>query len=383
MRCDSSLAALVLAAGCSSRAPGFKPLLPLGESTVVENTINSLRRAGVGDIAVVVGHRAGDLSPVLAGLPVRTVFNERYLDGMYSSVVAGVRSLPASTEAFYLLPADMPLVKSHTVKLLARAYKKTGADVVYPVFANRRGHPPLISSRLAPAIMAWSGPEGLRALLARYEASACDVAVIDEGILLDIDTPADYREALECRRRHIPTASECDAILAMLNVADATVRHCRLVADIAGRLAGRLRQAGLGLDAGLAAAAGSLHDLAKGRPDHARQGARTLRRLGYPQVAAVVARHHDIAFPEDQPLDEAAVVYLADKLVRQDRIVSIDERFRCALERFAGDDAALAAAAGRLATAQSIIKNVEQVLGVGLREVIAAQGPIQIISAGV
>ena len=70
MRPAAKLAALVLAAGCSSRAPGFKPLLPLGEATVIETTLASLCRAGIGDITAVVGHRAADLLSVLAGLPV-------------------------------------------------------------------------------------------------------------------------------------------------------------------------------------------------------------------------------------------------------------------------------------------------------------------------
>jgi molybdenum cofactor cytidylyltransferase len=369
-------AALVLAAGCSSRAPGFKPLLPLGGATVVETAIGGLRRAGVADITVVAGHCATDLLAVLERLPVRCVVNERYRDGMFASVVAGVQALPAEATSFFLLPADIPLVRSHTIRLLARAGRKTGAAIVYPVFRGQRGHPPLISARLAPAILSWKGEGGLRSLLARHEAAAHEVAVPDEGIMLDIDTAADYGLIVGRHAgRHIPGGSECDAILAKLAAADAVRRHGLVVAAVARRIAARLNRAGLALDEGLVAAAGALHDLAKGRPDHARRGARLLRALGYPKVAALVAVHHDIAFPAGQPpaLGEAAIVYLADKLVRSERIVPLDERLERARAEFAGDPEAMLAAAGRLEKARRIAAQAELTLGATLWDIIAGE----------
>ncbi len=366
MRPAGRLAALILAAGRSSRAPGFKPLLPLGEATVVENTVGSLRRAGINDVTIVAGHRADELLPAVTRLSARCVVNKDYDAGMFSSVVAGVKALPADVDAFFLLPADMPLVSSRTIRLLARAGGRSGADVVYPVFQGQRGHPPLISTRLAPAILSWGGDGGLRSLLAKYEAGVCDVPVIDEGILLDIDTEDDYRLVVERHaHRHFPTGRECEAILACWGVPEAVVRHCRVVADVAREIAVQLNGAGLCLNEGLVAAAGLLHDLAKGKPHHPRRGARILRSLGYPAAAEIVVCHHDIALPQEQSLklDEAAIVFLADKLVKNDKIVSLDERFARCREMFAADPNAEAAAAGRLNQALRIAGEVEKVLG--------------------
>lgn len=371
MQATARLAALVLAAGRSSRAPGFKPLLPLAGSTVIENALACFRRAGVADITVVTGYRAADLAPVLGRLSVRQVFNAGHAEGMFSSVLAGLRALPPETDAFFLLPADMPLVASHTVRLLARAWRKTGAAVVYPVFRGARGHPPLISARLLPVILAvGSRPGGLRPILAEYEPAAGELPVLDEGVLLDIDTVDDYR-AVAGRCRHTPSSHVCAAIIKKFNVPESVVRHGAMVAAVAGRLTAHLNGAGLGLDAGLIAAAGLLHDLAKGRPDHASLGARWLRRLGYPRVAMVAGAHTDIAFTAGQPLDEAAVIYLADKLVDQDRIVAVDERFRRALTKLAADDGAQAAVKARLATARTIAGQVEEILGLRLEAAIA------------
>jgi molybdenum cofactor cytidylyltransferase len=376
------VSALILAAGYSSRAPGFKPLLPLGDCSVIETTIKNFRQAGIDAITAVAGYQAAKLLPVLSGLDVKPVFNANFDQGMFSSVLAGIKSLGPEAEAFFLLPADMPLVRSHTIRLLARAYQKTRADVIYPVFQGQRGHPPLISANLLPAILAWNRPEGLRLLLEQHEDNAYELEVLDEGVLLDIDTAADYREVIGCYGcRHIPTLNECEAILTKLKVPDMVVRHSRLVADVAWKLADRLNQAGIRIDSGLVVAAGLLHDLAKGKPDHACFGAKVLRGLGFPKVAEIVASHTDIAISEIPLLNETALVYLADKLVMYDHVVTIDERFRCSIEKFAGDADVLAAISKRQANAQTIIRQIEAILGQEFAKVIVTETPMLAVVA--
>lgn len=187
-----TVSAIILAGGYSMRMKQFKPLLPLGDSTVIENTINVFRNSGVRDITVVIGYRAKDLIVLLDSMGVKWVYNQNYSEGMYSSVVAGVCSLPAYTDGFFLLPADMPLVKKDTIEELLRVYNSTKQDIIYPIYKGHRGHPPLISSNLFSAIKNWKGGGGLRALLSKYQQDATQVEVIDEGILTDMDTPEDY-----------------------------------------------------------------------------------------------------------------------------------------------------------------------------------------------
>ena len=69
----------------------FKPLLPLDGSTVIENVIKNFRKAGIEEITIVAGHNAEALTQGVEGLGVRVVFNSKYAEGMYSSVVAGIR----------------------------------------------------------------------------------------------------------------------------------------------------------------------------------------------------------------------------------------------------------------------------------------------------
>lgn len=187
------LSAIILAGGYSSRMQAFKPLLPLGGSTVLENTVKVFRDSGIQDITVVTGYRAEELEAVLDRAGVLWVYNKDYSEGMYTSVVAGVRSLHGGSGGFFLLPADMPLVKRSTIRALREAQNRNTSHVIYPVHNGRRGHPPFIPASLFSDILAWDGSGGLRALLSRHQDRVIHVETGDEGILTDIDTPEDYK----------------------------------------------------------------------------------------------------------------------------------------------------------------------------------------------
>lgn len=368
-------AAVVLAGGRSSRMRQFKPLLPLGGSTVIEHAVGVFLGAGMSEVVVVMGHRGERLRPLLKRLPVRCVTNRDFERGMYSSLVAGMRALGPRVEACFVLPADMPAVRSHSIVLLARTYGRTGADVLYPVFCEQRGHPPLISNRLFQAIIDGDGAGGLRSLLSRFENRARGVQVLDEGVVLDLDTPEDYARICEiCGDRSVPTLSECQALLTEMQVPDSVIRHGEVVASVAQRLAERLVRQGLQLDVALVRAAGLLHDLAKGTPDHALAGAKSLRRVGFPRVAAVVAVHQDLSLMEGSPLDESALVFLADKLVQGDRIVSLHSRFQTALQQHGATSDARQAIDRRRQNAQTIAAAVEKVLQVDVLSLLWGDG---------
>jgi putative nucleotidyltransferase with HDIG domain len=343
----------------------FKPLLPLGGISAFERCISLLRAAGVAEVIAVLGHRAGELRPLTERCGARCVMNTQFDRGMYSSIAAGSRALPGWAKGAFVLPADTPLVRATTIRQLAEAFDPRQDGVVYPVFAGHRGHPPLIAqSILAEAARdEASGP--LSALLRRREHRAVDLPVADEAIHMDMDTPADYNAlvALETRR-NIPTVSECEAILAAQHVNEDVIRHSRKVAEVAQRIAFALKSTGLILNTELVQAGALLHDLAKGEADHASVGASILRSMDFPEVAEVVAVHTDLG--HSFTLDEKAIIYLADKLVRGEQSASIAERFRPALDRFSGDPVAHQAAQRRMRTAMEVAFAVERRLGAPL-----------------
>lgn len=188
------IAALIPAAGCSARMGAFKPLLPVGDKTVLETVIALYRSAGIFDIFVVLGHRAKEIQPILDKLDVISIFNKRFELGMFSSVQTGVKRISGLFDAFFLHPADMPGHRSETISRLVAARRKKDALVLHPCHKGRRGHPPLISTALIPAILAFDEPGGMRTFLSLRHDGVRHVECNDPGIFADLDTPDDYRK---------------------------------------------------------------------------------------------------------------------------------------------------------------------------------------------
>lgn len=363
MRKPPRIVALVLAAGYSSRMGCFKPLAPLGTSTLIEVAVTRFLRAGIEDVRVVVGHRADELTPVLDHLGIKWIFNVQYDRGMFSSVLAGLKSFEPDVDAFFLLPCDIPLVNSETIRALLSVYNLDGPKIIYPRFNGERGHPPLIPAAYLNEDLSPDYPGGLPAFLGSYEPNAVDVDVADQNILLDCDTPSDYRILVESRLREgIPTEAECEAVCSRFEVSEQVIAHSMVVAELARTLAALLNSTGLALDLPLIIAAGRLHDIARGQPDHAVAGSKLIAEMGYPRVGAVVAKHMDIQ-SRGPSVDEADLVYFADKCVVEDRIVSLDERFERSMSRYADRPDILKKIVRRFDEARNIGKRIEALLG--------------------
>jgi putative nucleotidyltransferase with HDIG domain len=350
----------------------FKPLLPFGKTTVLEQVTALFRSAGIEDIRVVVGHCATELLPLLRILNVRPLLNERYHEGMFSSVVAAVESLDAATDAFLLLPVDIPLVRPDTIELLLRRYRESTAGIIYPTFCGTRGHPPLISAAYREKILSWDGSGGLNGLLVNHEADSATVECGDEGVLLDMDTPEDYERLRNMLREEaIPTRQMCAHLMAERFGSDSPVAaHCSVVAKVALQLAGKLNNNGCHFDLPLIEAAALLHDVAKGNSHHASVGADMLSSMGYSAIAELVAVHMELPPRPHASLDAAELLYLADKLVEGTQIVPLETRCQRQIARHAADPARVEAITRRFERAAGIRELVESHLGVPVAEVL-------------
>ncbi len=234
--------------------------------------------------------------------------------------------------------------------------------MIYPCFNGLHGHPPLITRKCFPAIVAWDRPGGLRAVLQEFRADIQEVDVVDQAVMMDMDTPDDYQRIIAyLARQDLPTAEECEALLRHLQTPIKVVRHGEAVAATAVIMAEHLNKNGYKLDEKLVRVGGLLHDIGKGSSDHAAAGADILTKLGYLPAAEIVRRHMDLGMMTG--LDEAAVVYLADKIIAGDQLVPLSRRFAKAKDRFAGQPEILSLVDRRLATARLIKQKIEDVLG--------------------
>lgn len=187
---------LVLAAGLSSRMGDFKPLMPLRDKTLIENTIDSLLLCGVNPVVVVLGYRGQEIEKILRsryiGDVLTLVYNEEFSNtDMLTSIKIGLSSMPPC-DSFFLLPGDMPVVAKETFLALYNARKGKKPAIIFPTLDGYRKHPPLINSRFISEILDYNGAEGLRGFWKLHEEAIVTVPVDDVGCWTDLDTFTQY-----------------------------------------------------------------------------------------------------------------------------------------------------------------------------------------------
>jgi molybdenum cofactor cytidylyltransferase len=191
------IAALVLAAGGSTRMGRPKPLLPWGGGTLIEAALAPyLAAPSVDEVHVVVGCRAAEVAAAIPPDPRIVIHrNLRWELGMAASIRCGVRALGAGLEALLLGLGDQPRVTPAVVERLVAAWRgaRPRPPIIIPTVGGRRGHPMLFDARLAPALARLRGDAGARGVVARNAAALLEVPVRCAGVRLDVDTPADYQ----------------------------------------------------------------------------------------------------------------------------------------------------------------------------------------------
>jgi CTP:molybdopterin cytidylyltransferase MocA len=180
---------LVLAAGAGSRL-GERPkaLLTLPDGrTFVQKIVETARAAGATGISVVVGPPHGDAIRKALPAGAGAIVNPRPERGMLSSVQTGVQALPGNVTSVLIWPVDTPLVEVATIRAI---FSAAPGQLVVPTYKSRGGHPIRVPRGAFPALSALSGEATLKDLV-DGTARVHRLAVDDEGVTRDVDTPAD------------------------------------------------------------------------------------------------------------------------------------------------------------------------------------------------
>jgi len=139
----------------------------------------------------------------------------------------------------------------------------------------------------------------------------------------------------------IPVREECMDILQKQNVPENIIKHCLKVAEMSMDIARKLEdEKGIAVNRSLLRAAAMLHDITKSKPgDHVLSGTKFLKNHGFNAVSEIVRTHGLYHLPEIRPdTIEQKILFYADKRVIDDRIVSLDERFRYFQDRHPDTD---------------------------------------------
>ena len=183
------VAAVILAAGMSSRMGSNKLLADVGGQPMIRRTVAAMRQAADQSI-VVTGRDATAVEAALEGLPVTFVHNPDYAEGLSTSLRAGISALTPGTDAALVALGDMPLVSAEVVRrLIAALNPAEHRSICVPVFKGERGNPVLWAHQHFEALKQMTGDKGARVLFDQLADEIVDVAMADDAVLRDADTP--------------------------------------------------------------------------------------------------------------------------------------------------------------------------------------------------
>lgn len=192
-------AAVILAAGSSSRMGQIKPTVLLEGLPMLLHAAKTFVDAGIDHIVVVTGFDAEKVAELAREHGLHPVYNDRFGEGMFSSVLAGIGAMPPEFDAVFVLPVDIPFVSPTTVSTILGAM---GArPIVVPRHRGRPGHPPLLHRAVFDSLGGWHGPDGLGGFLRMRSSDVDYVDVDDRFVLRDIDSRVDLEQILLDRRR--------------------------------------------------------------------------------------------------------------------------------------------------------------------------------------
>ncbi len=195
-----TIAALLLAAGESTRMGRLKQLLPWDGEPLVAWQVRQLREAGADDVVVVLGHAAEEIRPAVPA-EARVVVNEAYKRGRATSLKCGAEALADDVEAVLILSVDQPR-PSWLARLLIERWRSEPPLVVSPRFSRRFGHPILVDGSLVKELREVTDETlGLRAVIDRHVDRAIAVPVSNDAVDVDLNTPDEYERALNTFQR--------------------------------------------------------------------------------------------------------------------------------------------------------------------------------------
>lgn len=171
--------------------------MPVGDRTAVRRLAEICLDRGLDPVVVVVGPHHGPIAHELRETGVTIVDSELWYEGRTASIQAGLRALPTDEDVLFW-PVDHPFVLESTVDTLL-AVPPTDLIAVWfiPTHEGHGGHPVYWRSSVRGDILDLRTDAPLRSLLPEFGVQVRRVAVNDPGVLANVDTPEEYRTALE------------------------------------------------------------------------------------------------------------------------------------------------------------------------------------------
>ncbi len=199
----SSIGALILAAGESSRFGQPKQLVQFRGRTLLRGVVDAAAEAGCSPIIVVVGSDGRKLAPELQQTSAIIAENANWKSGMGTSIRRGVRTLidqSSESEALVLLVCDQPFVNANPIKRLISRRQESAAPIIASAYAETLGVPALFDRAFFEELLSLEDDAGAKSIILRNREKVAEIS-FPEGEI-DIDTTQDLEE-LVTKQKHV------------------------------------------------------------------------------------------------------------------------------------------------------------------------------------
>ena len=195
---DMRISAALLAAGKSERMGKNKLLLPVGNHTVLEESLFQLIESGLDEVIVVIGFQQEKVKKLIAekyGNKINVVYNENYESGRAESIKYALRNIDEGADAVLFMVADKPSVQSSLIRKAVSEFKREAPLILYVQTPAGRGHPVIFSKALFDDLMELEGEPAGNTIFEKYRNDT--IIIEDENPQIDIDTIEDYNNILK------------------------------------------------------------------------------------------------------------------------------------------------------------------------------------------
>lgn len=194
---NTTIAAIILAAGKSTRMGTPKMLLPWGQSSVIETVVQHVIATELKPVVIVTGANQTSIEEKLTPFSerVQVIHNGQYARlEMFFSIKLGIRQVAGHCHAAMLILGDQPHIAPQTVAGLIALFNDQNASIVIPSYNMRRGHPILLHQRFFNEILDMPDDASLKTFLANNEQEIQYLLIDDDSILEDMDSPEEYQQ---------------------------------------------------------------------------------------------------------------------------------------------------------------------------------------------
>jgi molybdenum cofactor cytidylyltransferase len=186
--------ALILAGGAGRRFGGGKLLADMAGAPVIRRVAEAVATAGFAEVVVVTGADDAGIHAALVGLDAHILHTSDWAEGMAATLPTGIAALAPEASGVCVFLGDMPLVPVALCRALTEAAVQAGY-AARPRLAGKPGHPVAFTRAAFADLLALTGDQGATALLKQRPEAVAYIETAENGVLLDIDTPADLAAA--------------------------------------------------------------------------------------------------------------------------------------------------------------------------------------------